>query len=40
MAEQSRGKGRGWRGDRAGHARAGRMGGRARGRNRSNNSQS
>jgi hypothetical protein len=32
-----KGQGRGWHGDSAGHAKAGRMGGRARGKKRSRN---
>lgn len=39
MAESKR-KGRGWHGDPAGHAKAGRLGGRARGRNRNNSESS
>lgn len=35
---KSTGKGRGWHGDSEGHAKAGRLGGRARGRRRSNQS--
>jgi hypothetical protein len=39
MAER-KGTGRGWKGDRAGHQRAGRLGGLARRRNRGNSSES
>lgn len=40
MAEDKKRSGRGWFGDAEGHARAGRLGGRARGKKSSGNSES
>ncbi len=40
MARGTSGSGRGWFGDTAGHARAGKLGGQARGRGRRKNSSS